>query len=392
MKRVLFALVALVGVCSSDCGKISTCSGWSVADPSLSWDAFTQKVHAARQTESEKQYSLLLAEFGSDPAVVRECRMGLGHVFFALARFAEDPQRKHNLHQFAMAMVWDVSRSKYMQCLGSERRVWFEDWLGEFMSVYLGLAGELARHEVAMETSEVGETRIAIATVCDYADPNHTLFGWLGEISKTNRFNYAHRHNYTVVFETESADPGRHPVWSALSLPLRLLESNNFDYVMWMDCDALFVDQTVKIESLLSPGKDLFISEDGRGLSGGNWIVRNSEWSKSLLKGILENPVFDLFDLKDQFGLLWTLLRPGVGAKAANTSEVDLTQSMGYPNQVSLVPQRLLNAYPWALCRPSHHCFEDGRDFIVSFITLGSQGREMARNLVSGFAHRAVGG
>ena len=78
--------------------------------------------------------------------------------------------------------------------------------------------------------------------------------------------------------------------------------------------------------------------------------------------------------------MLWTLLGPQTWAERGGPQ---------YPPQVALVPQRLMNAYPYALCRPSHHCFEDGEDFIVSFITLGSQSREMAWHLLNEFAHKS---
>lgn len=358
-----------------------TCTDVSFADPSLNWDAFTFKWSMAKTV---KEWEELANIYGTNPSVVHECRLGLGSVFYNLGRLTLNLEKRHNLNQFAMAMVWDVSRED-LKCF--EKPVWGVDWLNVFMSEYLSLAHTIKRHELIFEFRKIPYKRIAITTVCDYSDPKHVLYEWLSEISENNRNQYIKRHSYELVFEKKSTAPfGKSPVWSAITLVLTtMLNSPNMEYVMWMDCDALFIDQDRRIETLLDEEHHLFISEDGRGLSGGNWIVRNTEWSRDLLSLILSNiEIFDLWDLKDQFALLWSLLRP----ELLQENVLGSLHDMGYPKEVLLVSQKLLNAYPWSLCRPSHHCFEDGVDFIVSFITLGSQSRAMAKGLVQNFAIR----
>ena len=322
---------------------------------------------------------------------IQECPMRLATTFDFLSRKSAargDLERSHNLNQLAMSIVWNVSRN-YYECLNSGPFFGI-DWLNEFMVRYLSLASQLRRHEVEyvpnLETkNSVHPSKIAIATVCDYGDPNHVLYG-IDKISADNRNQYAGRHGYVSVFKSVNEDAiGRHPVWTAIGLPLNLLRSGEYEYVMWMDCDAMFVNQSIKIDYLIgNPDVDLYISEDGRGLSGGNWIIRKSDWSIKFLESVYSNPFFDQFDLKDQFGLLWTLLSGSIFEPYNTTTR----NQFGYPANVVLLPQRLINAYPWSLCRPSHHCFEDDEDFIVSFITLGSQSREMAWNLLMNFYSR----
>ncbi|CAD7933986.1 unnamed protein product [Amoebophrya sp. A25] len=60
-----------------------------------------------------------------------------------------------------------------------------------------------------------------------------------------------------------------------------------------------------------------------------------------------------------------------------------------YRDNVRLIPQKYLNAYPWASCRPSHHCFNDDEDLVVSFITLGSFSKEMAYAMLHKFLHQS---
>ncbi|KAF4743281.1 hypothetical protein FOZ62_028264 [Perkinsus olseni] len=131
-------------------------------------------------------------------------------------------------------------------------------------------------------------------------------------------------------------------------------------------------------------------------------MIRNSDWSRSFLRSVLgpldEVHPYDRHDLKDQFALLWHVLRPLATTREvpeparAEFSDVRVAgwPELQYIPEVRLIPQRLINAYPWALCRPSHHCFQDDEDFIVSFITLSSQSREMAFAMLNKFRAQAM--
>ena len=57
------------------------------------------------------------------------------------------------------------------------------------------------------------------------------------------------------------------------------------------------------------------------------------------------------------------------------------------------MPQKYMNAYPWASCRPSHHCFDDDpaeKNLVISFITLSSFSREMAYAMLNKFLEQSL--
>lgn len=212
-----------------------------------------------------------------------------------------------------------------------------------------------------------------------------------------------------------------------------------------MDCDCMFIDMSVRLEqliirsgipstqALLSSDKStntlstiddklylndpyFIISEDGRGLAGGNWFIKNKPESVSFLYSLL-NPVYDIHTLRDQFSILYTVLRKGAffnmndfvscyesrekekrestnnekrEGESSNLTRPTLCE-LGYQPYVRLLPQKYINSYPWSLCRPSHHCFEDNSnstDFIVSFITLSHLSRDVAFSLLESFSER----
>lgn len=322
-----------------------------------------------------------------------QCRVGGAAVFWRLAQVVreENSDRSHNLNQLAMSFFWDMSRMPNgLQCL--ERGVWNLRF-DVFMEEYLTLAHALKRNtvETLRAVKTVDKTyrhpkwRIAVTSVCAYPS-DHMLHG-LYDIVKQNRDNYTRLHGYRNELWNVTFDASRHPVWSAVGLPLSLLGGDSVDWVVALDCDMMFIDMERTIDSILATydaeNQDVhfFISEDGRGLAGGAFIVRNSVEAATFLKSVYAPGPYDDHDLRDQWSFLWHLVRPG----ATKSSE-----GFGYPSFVRLLPQQWLNSYPWALCRPSHRCFDDDSDFIVSFISLSSLSKEVALAMVNKFLHQSM--
>mmetsp|Transcript_8669 Transcript_8669/g.19193 ORF Transcript_8669/g.19193 Transcript_8669/m.19193 type:complete len:228 (+) Transcript_8669:2-685(+) len=197
-----------------------------------------------------------------------------------------------------------------------------------------------------------------------------------------------------------------------------------------MDCDSLFVNMDVTIDSILyrfaaretpwgklelDPDVHFLISEDGRGLAGGNWIIRNSATGRKLLSQVYgsnddpEQHPYLKHDLRDQFALLWHLMRPGVSVpmppeRAATGEPLEPLSwlEMGYAAGVRLVPQELLlGSYPHVSCSQpgdqAHRCFEGGSygkqppDFIASVPLLGALPQDMAQAILDRFLLESLG-
>jgi len=117
--------------------------------------------------------------------------------------------------------------------------------------------------------------------------------------------------------------------------------------------------------------------------------------------------------LRDQFSLLWHLVRPGVSLPwpAETPSELQASSlphapktwaEVGYLPGVRLVPQELLlGSYPYVSCsQPSdsaHRCFQglpsnaEPLDFIASVPLLGSLPQNMAQAVIDRFLLEGVG-
>eukprot|EP00930_Biecheleria_cincta_P082811 TRINITY_DN72460_c0_g1_i1.p1 TRINITY_DN72460_c0_g1~~TRINITY_DN72460_c0_g1_i1.p1 ORF type:complete len:509 (+),score=82.59 TRINITY_DN72460_c0_g1_i1:37-1563(+) len=435
----------------AECAEFATCASARGAD----WDRFRRAVREAAELEErgEQQaamevYFSLMETFALDAGMALQCRMGCATVFYRLGRLYLGlgyPQRAANLFQLAMSMFWDSSRAENgMACLQHE--LWGVRWFDDFMETYLTNAAQIKRNDLRMlphpshwqvpADYRDPSLRIGVFSLCDYAPsaPMH----WLLSRSRHNREAYCSRHGYGLEWTSQrpESSKARHPVWGQIAGPLELIEAENskYDWVLSMDCDSLVVDMSTTVDSLLyrfaaratpwgklelDPGVHFLISEDGRGLAGGNWIVRNSREGREFLREVYgpddekQNP-YMRHDLRDQFSLLWHLVRPGVSVpmpEEHDSSEAAAAGAMpaaptswpgvGYLSLARLVPQELLlGSYPYVSCSQpgdrAHRCFGgDGlspvRDFIVSVPLLGAIPQQMAQAILDRFLLESLG-
>eukprot|EP00052_Salpingoeca_macrocollata_P017688 m.144612 g.144612 ORF g.144612 m.144612 type:complete len:371 (-) comp20470_c0_seq7:84-1196(-) len=139
--------------------------------------------------------------------------------------------------------------------------------------------------------SSAGEKRSLLASVL-LGPPE--VPDWPAEsvqLSLENKRQYTQRHGYELVV-ADSVDPSRPPAWSKLKHLQAQLP--RFDFLAFMDLDALIMNNTFKLEWLAqecldqhpeSPSScDVIISNDQYGANSGVFMVRNSPWTLNFLQ------------------------------------------------------------------------------------------------------------
>ena len=140
--------------------------------------------------------------------------------------------------------------------------------------------------------------RVAIVSVCIYG--NYTK---LPDLSGRNKRVYAALQNVELFHLEEGVAPDAHPWMNKLLSLQRALDTNRFDWVMWADCDAFFMDMKTSIQDIIAAATNyhmhadlslreeipssppsLVITEDGLSLNSGIFLLRNSAWLKKILK------------------------------------------------------------------------------------------------------------
>lgn len=125
----------------------------------------------------------------------------------------------------------------------------------------------------------------------------------IGEISTPNFQRYGKRWNHDVIIHERSLNPRRHPSWSKIPALIEALKTGRYDWVFWIDCDALFMNHAVSLESKILEGihhyrsersqlrgpfaePDIIFSSDFNGIACGSMFVRHCQWALDFLSAI----------------------------------------------------------------------------------------------------------
>jgi hypothetical protein len=120
-----------------------------------------------------------------------------------------------------------------------------------------------------------------------------------GDFSSLNHHEYANKHGYSYIKKIVKNNDYQnwHPTWIKIDVLKTYLPL--FEYLVWIDADAVFVNQDVKIEDLISDDIDLILPKlEVDKISGNMWthtstglmVWKNSEWSNNMLNLLWDEP------------------------------------------------------------------------------------------------------
>ncbi len=181
-----------------------------------------------------------------------------------------------------------------------------------------------------------------------------------GDFSSLNHHEYANKHGYSyvkkIVDDRDYSD--WHPTWIKIDVIRTYLKI--FEYVVWIDSDAVFVNPEIKIEDLIEDKIDLVIPKmEMDRLSGNVWtntttgfmIWKNSEWSRKTLDLLWDEPNQFRFEFFHEQTRLDEILKPIFdlpgGENILNKDKKDIETSVVLEN-IKIIP------YSY------HRCWEDG--------------------------------
>ena len=135
--------------------------------------------------------------------------------------------------------------------------------------------------------------RLCVATYFDDG------FAPVGDICAATLKCYAARHGFDLTID-RTLRSDRPPAWNKILLIQRLFDQG-YDFVLWVDADALFLRFAPDIRGEIAVGKDLFMvkHEMRRQLQPGAWLaldvpntgvmlLQNSEWTRWFLQAVWE--------------------------------------------------------------------------------------------------------
>lgn len=165
----------------------------------------------------------------------------------------------------------------------------------------------------------------------------------IGKYSNWNKRDYANLHKYDLYLYQNSLDESRPTAWSKIKAIEKHL--SDYDWIMWSDADSLIMNNSVKLETLIDNNYDMIITYDqiSKVLNTGVFLIKNSEWSKVLLKNIYSQTQF--------INHIWW----------ENMALIDmLEKNPNLKTKIKVIDQRSMNSYP------NHQIWGDD-DFIAHF-------------------------
>lgn len=160
--------------------------------------------------------------------------------------------------------------------------------------------------------------------VCSFWFSGHAE---LAALTTPNKEAYCELHGYDYWFECKED-------WGpADKLRMVRMMLDDYDAVLWIDCDAFFTNPSFKIEALIDPTagtKVLTITKDGYDYAVNSGVFLMEAWAETFqfLDWCLDHEVFpeiQKYPLKDQ----------DILAKFA----------VEYPDLTRILPQRMMNSY-----------------------------------------------
>jgi hypothetical protein len=201
-----------------------------------------------------------------------------------------------------------------------------------FMLTHVGLCDPLRvdAHAAAIPAAPppqppaVPPARIALLHMYDGVH----FFRRLGALTGANKARYAKRHGYDMVirgpgklqglFKTaDNCPPGqatscwmddndftidaaRAPTFGKIKLAIAACKNRPNVWLMWSDADALIVNQTVPLESLIDDGYDIILSYDWLMVQAGVLLFKCTPWTVNFLQRAYDDRSFDSARALDQ--------------------------------------------------------------------------------------------
>lgn len=151
----------------------------------------------------------------------------------------------------------------------------------------------------------------------------------IGKYAHINKRAYAEKHGYDYFLYNYRLDTGRAAYWDKVVALQRHL--SDYDWLFWLDSDALIMNDSIKLESIIDEDYDFITTRDClRGMNSGQFLIKNTQWSRDFLK-LWYSPKYE-----------HTQVAPGFD----NGALIQIYQEHPKVKEhIKIVPQRLLSSY-----------------------------------------------
>ena len=155
-------------------------------------------------------------------------------------------------------------------------------------------------------------------------------------ISHQNKLNYCQRYNARCILPSHRVEEksGLHAKWDKLYHIKHTLDTEHVDWVLWMDCDAVFthfeIDWYQHLKPYLNSTRLMLVSKDSGGYNLGVFLVPNTDASKKFID--------------DMYKQRWSLDKKFFH-KDQTALKVMIEKHPSIEERIKVVPQKVMNTY-----------------------------------------------
>jgi len=219
---------------------------------------------------------------------------------FVANKFIDTP---YIVHFSLQPKPWDIldgTFDKNQLIISPETKTLFENWINLYVSMikenyltetkrksvyckgyYNSTLNSSGNYEILdkIKTSNVAVVMWYDDNIKEYADITY-------EMNKM----YCEKHNLDLIVSHEKSYLNRHSAWEKLPMIIKNLQ--NYEYVIWIDSDAFFYNNSPDIKNIIyeNPDKNFIFSKDSPNpntnltvINSGLFIVKNTEYSLGFL-------------------------------------------------------------------------------------------------------------
>lgn len=157
------------------------------------------------------------------------------------------------------------------------------------------------------------------------------------EVGIKNKESYCRIHHYDFIMGDHVLDDARPIPWTKILLLLEVMKNKECKWVFWTDADSLIMNKEIKLEDLIDEDCDLIITKELHYYNSGQFLLKNSEWSRDFLLKVYSHDecihhgwweqMAIIIELQDQNNMKHTKVLP---RKSLNSHHKDLNPADGY--------------------------------------------------------------
>jgi galactosyl transferase GMA12/MNN10 family len=110
---------------------------------------------------------------------------------------------------------------------------------------------------------------------------NNSFYKDVAAASNPNLIKYSDLYYFDHKIYTDNFDTNRPAAWSKLKFVLENM--CNYDYIMWIDCDAKITNFNYNVLNFLDEKSEFLVSKDNNGINSGVFIVKCTEYMAEFL-------------------------------------------------------------------------------------------------------------